>query len=97
MVTLRAGVGYETSPIKDSTRDILLQTITACSGEPARPTSIPSAQPDIGYPTCSSMISVLRGQRFLNGGTTHCNAGTPTAVVPLRGSTDSPSTSSVSA
>jgi long-chain fatty acid transport protein len=91
MVTLRAGVGYEISPIKDSTRDILLpdnNRVFLSVGATYKHSEQLSL--DIGYshlflddsPFCVANAS-------LNGGTTHCNAGTPTAAVLLRGSTDS--------
>ena len=90
-IMLRAGVAYETSPIKDSTRDILLpdsnRVFLNLGGTYKYSAKISL---DIGYshiffddaPFCIASAA-------LNGGTTHCNASTPTAAVLLRGSSDS--------
>lgn len=87
---LRAGVGYETSPIQDSTRDIQI---------PDSNRIFLSAGASYKY---SEQISVDFGYSHLffqdapfciadpsrNGGTSHCTAGTPAGAVLLRGSSD---------
>jgi long-chain fatty acid transport protein len=89
-VLLRAGVGYETSPIQDSTRDILI---------PDSNRIFLSAGASYKY---SEQISVDFGYSHLffqdapfciadptrNNGTSHCNAGTAPTAVLLRGSSD---------
>jgi long-chain fatty acid transport protein len=89
-VLLRAGVGYETSPIQDSTRDILI---------PDSNRIFLSAGASYKY---SEQISVDLGYSHLffqdapfciadptrNNGTSHCNAGTAPTAVLLRGSSD---------
>jgi len=90
LLMLRAGVGYEVSPIKDSTRDILLpdnNRVFLSVGATYKHSAQLSL--DIGYshlflddaPFCIANAA-------LNGGTTHCTAGTPAAAVLLRGSAD---------
>jgi long-chain fatty acid transport protein len=90
LLMLRAGVGYEISPIKDSTRDILLpdnNRVFLSVGATYKHSAQLSL--DIGYshlflddaPFCIANAA-------LNGGTTHCTAGTPAAGVLLRGSAD---------
>jgi long-chain fatty acid transport protein len=90
LLMLRAGVGYEISPIKDSTRDILLpdnNRVFLSVGATYKHSAQLSL--DIGYshlflddaPFCIANAA-------LNGGTTHCTAGTPAAAVLLRGSAD---------
>ena len=89
-VLLRAGVGYETSPIQDSTRDILI---------PDSNRIFLSAGASYKY---SEQISVDFGYSHLffqdapfciadptrNNGTSHCNAGTAPTAVLLRGNSD---------
>ena len=89
-VLLRAGVGYERSPIQDSTRDILI---------PDSNRIFLSAGASYKY---SEQISIDLGYSHLffqdapfciadptrNNGTSHCNAGTAPAAVLLRGSSD---------
>jgi long-chain fatty acid transport protein len=88
---LRGGVGYETSPIQDSTRDILIpdsNRIFLSAGASYKYSEQLSV--DVGYshlffqdaPFCIANAA-------LNGGTSHCTAGTPPAAVLLRGSADS--------
>jgi long-chain fatty acid transport protein len=83
-------VGYETSPIQDSTRDIQI---------PDSNRIFLSAGASYKY---SEQISVDFGYSHLffqdapfciadpsrNGGTSHCTAGTPAGAVLLRGSSD---------
>ena len=87
---LRAGVGYETSPIQDSTRDILIpdsNRVFLSAGASYKYSEQISV--DFGYshvffqdaPFCIASAAQ-------NGGTTHCNAATPPAAVLLRGSSD---------
>jgi long-chain fatty acid transport protein len=87
---LRAGIGYETSPIQDRTRDILIpdsNRIFVSAGASYKYSEQISF--DLGYshlffqdaPFCIANAAQ-------NGGTSHCNAGTPPAAVLLRGSAD---------
>ena len=87
---LRAGIGYETSPIQDSTRDILIpdsNRIFVSAGASYKYSEQISF--DLGYshlffqdaPFCIASAAQ-------NGGTSHCNADTPPAAVLLRGSAD---------
>ena len=91
LLMLRAGVGYEISPIKDSTRDILLpdsNRVFLSVGATYKHSAQLSL--DIGYshlflddaPFCIANAA-------LNGGTSHCTASTPAAALLLRGSADS--------
>lgn len=88
---LRAGVAYETSPIEDGTRDILLPDSdriflsVGASYKYSEQISI-----DLGYshlflddaPFCIASAAANPA------GTTHCTASTPPAAVLLRGSSD---------
>jgi long-chain fatty acid transport protein len=89
-VLLRAGIGYETSPIQDHTRDILIpdsNRVFVSAGASYKYSEQISF--DFGYshlffqdaPFCIASPA-------LNGGTSHCNAGTPAGAVLLRGSAD---------
>ena len=89
-VLLRAGIGYETSPIQDRTRDILIpdsNRIFVSAGASYKYSEQISF--DFGYshlffqdaPFCIASAAQ-------NGGSSHCGAGTPPAAVLLRGSAD---------
>lgn len=91
LLTLRAGVGYEISPIKDSTRDILLpdsNRVFLSVGATYKHSAQLSL--DIGYSHLFlDDASFCIANAALNGGTTHCTAGTPGAAVLLRGNVES--------
>jgi len=91
LLTLRAGVGYEISPIKDSTRDILLpdsNRVFLSVGATYKYSAQISL--DIGYSHLFlDDASFCVANASLNGGTSHCSASTPAAAVLLRGSVDS--------
>ena len=87
---LRAGIGYETSPIQDRTRDILIpdsnRIFVSAGGSYTYSEQISF---DLGYahlffqdaPFCIASAAQ-------NGGSSHCNAGTSPPAVLLRGSAD---------
>jgi long-chain fatty acid transport protein len=89
-LTLRTGIAYETSPIRDSNRDILLpdsNRVHLSAGASYKVTDQVSV--DLGY----SHLFFEDGTFCIanptaNGGTTHCNAGTPASAVLLTGKTD---------
>lgn len=89
-LTLRTGVGYESSPIQDSTRDILLpdsNRILLNLGASYRYSS--QLTFDVGYEHLFfDGGSFCIANAALNGGTSHCNAGTPAAAVLLSGKTE---------
>jgi long-chain fatty acid transport protein len=91
LLTLRAGVGYEVSPIKDSTRDILLpdsNRVFLSIGATYKYSAQISL--DIGYSHLFlDDASFCIANASLNGGTSHCRASTPAAAVLLRGNVDS--------
>jgi long-chain fatty acid transport protein len=87
---VRAGIGYETSPIQDRTRDILIpdsNRIFVSAGGSYKYSEQISF--DLGYahlffqdaPFCIANAAQ-------NGGSSHCNAGTSPPAVLLRGSAD---------
>jgi len=87
---LRAGIGYETSPIQDRTRDILIpdsNRIFVSAGGSYKYSEQISF--DLGYshlffqdaPFCIANAAQ-------NGGSSHCKAGTSPPAVLLRGSAD---------
>ncbi|HEU4379897.1 MAG TPA: outer membrane protein transport protein [Hyphomicrobiaceae bacterium] len=90
-LTLRAGVGYEISPIKDSTRDILLpdsNRVFLSVGATYKYSAQLSF--DVGYSHLFlDDASFCIANASLNGGTSHCTASTPAAAVLLRGNVDS--------
>jgi len=89
-LTLRTGLGYETSPIQDSVRDILLpdaNRIHLSFGATYRYSE--KITVNLGYshlfiedaPFCIANAAA-------NGGTSHCNASTNPAAILLKGSSD---------
>jgi long-chain fatty acid transport protein len=87
LLTLRGGVAYEVSPIQDRTRDIQLpdsNRVFLSLGASYRYTQHITV--DVGYshiffenaPFCIA-------SQAKNGGSSHCNAGTPAEAVLLRG------------
>ena len=89
-LTLRTGIAYETSPIRDSTRDILLPDSNRIHlGAGASYKYSDQVTVDIGYshlffqdgPYCIASAA-------LNGGTSHCTAATPAGAVLLSGKAD---------
>jgi long-chain fatty acid transport protein len=90
MVTLRAGIAYEISPIEDSTRDILLPDSNRIQlGVGASFKYSERLTFDVGY----SHVFFDDGtfciaNAALNGGTTHCNGATSAAAILLLGKPD---------
>jgi long-chain fatty acid transport protein len=88
---LRAGAAYETSPIVDSTRDILLPDSNrvwlslGASYKYSENIVIDFAYAHIFFEDAPFCIASAAG----NGGSTHCNAATPPPAILLRGSNDS--------
>jgi long-chain fatty acid transport protein len=88
---LRGGVAYEISPIEDNTRDILiadsnrLWLSAGASYKYSEQIVIDLAYAHIFFEDASFCIASAAN----NGGSTHCNAGTPAQAVLLRGSADS--------
>jgi long-chain fatty acid transport protein len=89
-LTLRAGIAYETSPIQDSTRDILLpdsdrvELAAGASYRFSERITLDVAYSHLFFQDGSYCIA----SAALNGGTTHCNAATPAAAVLLTGKPD---------
>jgi long-chain fatty acid transport protein len=90
-LTLRTGIAYETSPIRDSNRDILLpdsNRFHLSAGATYKVNDTISV--DVGY----SHLFFEDGTFCIanptaNGGSTHCTAATPASAVLLTGKTDS--------
>jgi long-chain fatty acid transport protein len=91
LLVLRAGAAYETSPIVDSTRDILLPDSNrvwlslGASYKYSENIVIDFAYAHIFFEDAPFCIASAAG----NGGSTHCNAATPPPAILLRGSNDS--------
>jgi long-chain fatty acid transport protein len=89
-LTWRAGIAYETSPIENSTRDILLpdsNRFHLSTGASYKVTD--TVIVDFGYSHLFFQDGAFCiANPLLNAGTTHCNAGTPAAAVLLSGKTD---------
>jgi long-chain fatty acid transport protein len=89
-LTLRTGVGYEMSPIKDSVRDILLPDSNrvhlnfGASYKWSDKITINAAYSHVFFDDAPFCIA----NPALNGGTSHCNAGTPAGSVLLQGGAD---------
>ena len=90
LLVLRAGVAYEISPIKDSTRDILLPDSNrvflglGASYKYSERIVIDFAYAHIFFEDASFCIASAAA----NGGSTHCNPATPPAAILLRGNAD---------
>src|SRR5262249_43094895 len=90
LLTLRAGIAYETSPIRDSTRDILLpdsnrvELAVGASYKLSETMSVDAAYSHLFFADGSYCIA----NASINGGTTHCNAATPATAVLLNGKAD---------
>ena len=90
LLTLRAGIAYETSPIRDSTRDILLpdsnrvELAIGASYKLSETMSVDAAYSHLFFADGSYCIA----NASINGGTTHCNAATPATAVLLSGKAD---------
>jgi long-chain fatty acid transport protein len=91
LLVLRAGAAYEISPIKDSTRDILLPDSNrvflsvGASYKYSEKIIVDFAYAHVFFEDAPFCIASAAA----NGGSTHCNAGTPPAAILLRGSNDS--------
>jgi long-chain fatty acid transport protein len=89
-LTLRAGAAYEISPIDDDVRDILLpdsNRVFVSAGASYRYSEqivVDFAYSHIFFEDAPFCVASALG----NGGSTHCNAGTPPAAVLLRGDSD---------
>jgi len=89
-ILLRAGVGYEISPIEDRNRDILIPDSNRFflnvggSYKYSEQISIDLAYSHIFFEDAPFCIASQAG----NGGSSHCNAATPAQAVLLRGSAD---------
>jgi long-chain fatty acid transport protein len=90
ILTLRGGVAYEVSPIDDRTRDILLPDSNrvflsfGASYKYSEHIVVDLAYSHIFFEDAPFCIASQAG----NGGSTHCNAGTPAAAVLLRGESE---------
>jgi long-chain fatty acid transport protein len=85
-LTLRTGVAYETSPIQDSTRDILLpdsNRVHLAAGASYKYSE--KITLDVGYSHLFFQDGTFCIANALINGTTHCNAATPAAAVLLSG------------
>jgi long-chain fatty acid transport protein len=89
-ITLRTGVAYETSPIQDSTRDILLpdgNRVELAAGASFKYSD--KITLDVGYSHLFFQDGTFCiASAALNGGTTHCNAATPAGAVLLSGKSE---------
>ena len=90
LLVLRAGVAYEISPIKDSTRDILVPDSNrvflglGASYRYSEKIVIDFAYAHIFFEDAPFCIASAAA----NGGSTHCNPATPPSAILLRGSAD---------
>jgi long-chain fatty acid transport protein len=89
-LTLRTGIGYETSPVQDSTRDILLPDSNRIHlGAGASYKFSDKITVDVGYSHLFFQDGTFCiASASLNGGSTHCNAATSPAAVLLSGKSD---------
>jgi len=89
-LTLRTGIAYETSPIQDSTRDILLPDSNRFHvGVGASYKYSDQVTVDIGYSHLFFQDgSFCIANAALTGGTSHCTAATPAGAVLLSGKAD---------
>jgi long-chain fatty acid transport protein len=89
-LTLRTGIAYETSPIQDSTRDILLpdsnrvELAVGASYKLSDRMTVDFAYSHLFFQDANYCIA----SAALNGGTSHCNAATPPSAVLLTGKAD---------
>jgi long-chain fatty acid transport protein len=89
-LTLRTGIAYETSPIEDSTRDIVvpdsnrIQLSVGASYKYSERISFDVAYSHLFFEDGTFCIA----NAAANGGTSHCNAATPATAVLLNGKTD---------
>jgi len=90
-ITLRAGVAYETSPITDRTRDILVPDSNrvflsaGASYQYSEQIILDLAYAHIFFEDASFCMASAAA----NGGSTHCRSSTPPGAVLLRGDSDS--------
>ena len=90
LLLLRAGVAYEISPIKDSTRDILLPDSNrvflgvGASYKYSEKIVIDFAYAHVFFEDAPFCIA----SADTNGGSTHCNPATPPPAILLRGNSD---------
>jgi len=89
-LTLRTGVAYETSPIENATRDILLPDSNRLHLSVGASYKLSDkAVVDFGYSHLFFQDGTFCiANPVFNGGSTHCNAATPAAAVLLSGKTD---------
>jgi long-chain fatty acid transport protein len=89
-LTLRGGVAYEVSPIDDDVRDILLPDSNrvflsaGASYKYSEQIIVDFGYAHIFFEDAPFCVASAAG----NGGSTHCNSGTPPAAVLLRGDSD---------
>jgi long-chain fatty acid transport protein len=89
-VVLRAGIAYETSPITDRVRDILVPdsdrvfVSAGASYKYSEQIIVDFGYSHIFFEDAPFCIASASG----NAGSTHCNSGTPPAAVLLRGTSD---------
>src|SRR5262249_3453549 len=89
-LTLRTGIGYETSPIKDSTRDILvpdsdrIHLAVGGSYKFSDQITVDMAYAHLFFLSAPFCIA----NAPLNGGTSHCMAGTLPPAILLSGKAD---------
>jgi long-chain fatty acid transport protein len=88
-ITLRAGVAYETSPIQDSTRDILVpdsNRVELAAGASFKYSDWLTF--DVGYSHLFFQDGTYCIASPAFNGTTHCNAATPAPFVLISGKSD---------
>jgi long-chain fatty acid transport protein len=90
LLTLRGGAAYEISPIEDRTRDILVPDSNrvwvslGASYRYSESITVDLAYSHIFFDDAPFCIASQSG----NGGSSHCNGGTPPAAILLRGDID---------
>jgi long-chain fatty acid transport protein len=89
-LTLRTGIAYESSPIQDSTRDILLPDSNRVHlGLGASYKYSDKVTIDLGYSHLFFQDGTFCiANAALNGGSSHCSTATPAGAVLLSGKTD---------